>query len=162
MRRRFRIWYFRKQAAFGSFYSVYTPCKPKCNEETHATQIQTTFIYSSSSSSSASIVVAAIPMTIVSINRGLIDSLKLTVQITLSTLGDATASLLLVLLQNTNFLKSLHNLAVYASAGIDMVGWAGATVAGGAVDFAKAADTDGFAEIDVTGDSGSANIEPVD
>jgi hypothetical protein len=101
-------------------------------------------------------------MTIVSINRGLIDSLKLTVQITLSTLGDATASLLLVLLQNTNLLKSLHNLAVYASAGIDMVGWAGATVAGGAVDFAKTADTDGFAEIDVTGDSGSANIEPVD
>ena len=55
-----------------------------------------------------------------------------TVQITLSALCDTTASLVLILLQDTNLLKGLHNLTVYASAGIDVVRWAGSTVAGGA------------------------------
>lgn len=43
-----------------------------------------------------------------------------------------------------------------------MVGWAGTTVAGGAVDLSKTTDTDGFAEVDMTGNGGSTNVEPVD
>lgn len=43
-----------------------------------------------------------------------------------------------------------------------MVGWARATVAGGAVDLAKTADTDGLAEVDVAGDGRGANVVPVD
>jgi len=42
-----------------------------------------------------------------------------------------------------------------------VVRWARATVAGGAVDFAKTTDTDGFAEVDVAGDGGGANVEPI-
>ena len=96
------------------------------------------------------------------INVYVIHVRRLTVQITLSALCDATASLILILLQNTDLLKRLHDLAVYASAGIDMVGWTGTTVAGGAMDFAKTTDTDGFAEVDVAGDGGSTNVKPVD
>jgi len=58
---------------------------------------------------------------------------QLTVQITLSTLCDATTSLLLILLQDTNLLKCLHYLTVNTSGGIDVVGWARTTVSGGAV-----------------------------
>lgn len=43
-----------------------------------------------------------------------------------------------------------------------MVGWARATVAGGAVDLAKTANTDGLAEVDVAGDGRGANVVPVD
>ena len=53
-----------------------------------------------------------------------------TIQITLSTLCDASASLLLILLDYTNFLQGLKNLSVNGAAGIDVVGWATATVAG--------------------------------
>ena len=58
----------------------------------------------------------------------------LTVQISLSRLRDAATSLILILLQNTNLLEGLHHLTVNASTGIDVVGWAGSTVAGGTVD----------------------------
>lgn len=47
---------------------------------------------------------------------------------------DTATSLILVLLEDTNLLKCLHDLAVYTSAGIDMVGWTGTTVAGGTMD----------------------------
>ena len=43
-----------------------------------------------------------------------------------------------------------------------MMGWAGATVAGGAVDFAKTTDADGFAEVDVACDGSGADVEPID
>jgi hypothetical protein len=79
----------------------------------------------------------------------------------LSTLCNPTTSLLLVLLQNTDLLKSLHNFAVYTSAGINMVGWTGTTVAGGSVSLSKTTDTDGFAEVNVTGDGSSPNVKPV-
>ncbi len=87
---------------------------------------------------------------------------RLTIQITLSRLCDTATSLVLILLQNTNLLKSLHNLAVYASAGIDVVGRAGATVASGAVNLSETTNTDGLPEVDVTGDGSSADVEPVD
>lgn len=50
-----------------------------------------------------------------------------TVQIPLSALRDPPATLLLILLQHTDLLEGLANLAVNAAAGIDVVGWAGAT-----------------------------------
>jgi len=87
---------------------------------------------------------------------------ELTVQITLSGLGNSATSLILVTLKDTDLLKRLHDLAVDRAGGIDVVGWAGATVAGGAVDLAKTADTDGLAEVDVAGDGGGAHVEPVD
>jgi hypothetical protein len=88
-------------------------------------------------------------------------SLRNTVQISLSTLGDASSSLILILLQDTDLLKGLHDFAVDATGGIDVVGWARTTVAGAAVDFAETANTDGFAEVDVAGDGGGADVEPI-
>lgn len=41
-----------------------------------------------------------------------------------------------------------------------MVGGAGTTVLGRAVDLAQAADTDGLAQVDVTGNGGSADVVP--
>lgn len=37
----------------------------------------------------------------------------------------------------------------------------GTTVLGGAVDLAETADTNGLAEVDVAGDRGGADVEPV-
>lgn len=85
----------------------------------------------------------------------------LTVQITLAGLGDAAASLVLIALKDTNLLEGLHDLAVDGAGGIDVVGWAGATVAGGAVNLAEASNTDSLAEVDVAGDGGGADVEPV-
>lgn len=87
---------------------------------------------------------------------------ELTVQITLAGLGDPAASLVLILLEDTDLLKGLHDLAVNGAGSIDVVGWARATVAGGSVDLAKTADTDGLAEVDVAGDGRGANVVPVD
>lgn len=42
-----------------------------------------------------------------------------------------------------------------------MLGRARATVDGSAVDLAEAADTDGLAEVDVAGDGGGTDVEPV-
>lgn len=56
-----------------------------------------------------------------------------TIQITLAALCDTTTSFLLILLNNTDLLQSLQNLSVYASTGVDVVRWARATVAAGAV-----------------------------
>ena len=120
-------------------------------------------IYSSSSSSSASRVVWAIPITMLTSHIcEIVEIGKLTVQITLAGLGDPAASLVLILLEDTNLLKGLHDLAVNGAGGIDVVGWARATVAGGAVDLAKTADTDGLAEVDVAGDGRGADVVPVD
>lgn len=84
-----------------------------------------------------------------------------TVQITLAGLGDATASLVLVLLEDANLLQGLHDLAVDGAGGVDVLGGARATVLGGTVDLAETADTNGLAEVDVAGDGGSAHVEPV-
>ena len=85
----------------------------------------------------------------------------LTVQITLAGLGDSAAALLLVLLEDTDLLKSLHDLAVDTTGSIDVLGGADATVLGGTVDSAETADTDGLAEVDVAGDGGGTDVEPV-
>jgi len=86
----------------------------------------------------------------------------LTVQISLSRLGDATTSLLLILLNDTDLLESLKNLAVYAAGSINVVRWARATIAGRPMNFSKTSNTNSLAEIDVAGDGGRTNVEPVD
>ncbi len=84
-----------------------------------------------------------------------------TVQITLAGLGDAAATLVLVLLKDTNLLEGLHDLAVDGARGVDVLGGARAAVLGGAVDLAEAADTNGLAEVDVAGNGGGTDVEPV-
>ena len=60
---------------------------------------------------------------------------KHTVQVSLAGLGDAAAAPLLVLLENVDLLQSLHDLAVDAAAGINVLRRPGAAVLGGAVHF---------------------------
>lgn len=84
-----------------------------------------------------------------------------TVQITLAGLGDAAASLLLILLQDADLLKRLHDLAVNGARGVDVLRGTRATVLGGTVDLAEAANTDSLAAVDVAGDGGSADVEPI-
>lgn len=86
---------------------------------------------------------------------------KLTVKITLALLGNAATTLVLILLNNLDLLEGLEDLAVNRTGGIDVMGWAVATVLGTAVDAAKAADTDGLAEVDVAGNGSGADVEPV-
>ena len=76
---------------------------------------------------------------------GLEGGLRNTVQITLAGLCDAAATLVLVLLKDTNLLQSLHDLAVNGARGVDVVRRAGAAVLGGSVDLAEAAYTDSLA-----------------
>lgn len=84
-----------------------------------------------------------------------------TIQITLTALGDPSATLLFVNLDNANLLKGLENAAVDLAGGVNVVGGAGAAVLGGSVNLAETADTNGLAEVDVTSDSGGANVEPI-
>lgn len=92
---------------------------------------------------------------------GLSGGLGNTVQITLAGLGDAAATLVLVLLNDANLLEGLEDLAVDGAGGVNVVRGAVAAVLGGAVDLAEAANTDGLAEVDVAGDGGGADVEPV-
>jgi hypothetical protein len=104
-----------------------------------------------------------------------------TVQVTLAGLCDAAATLVLVLLKDTNLLESLHDLAVDGAGGVNVVGRARAAVLGGSVDLAEAAYTDSLAlfhssvscfcircleifayHVDVTGDGSGTDVEPVD
>lgn len=87
---------------------------------------------------------------------------KLTVQITLALLGDAAATLLLIVLEDTDLLEGLEDLAVNGARGLDVVGGTAATVLGSAVDAAETANTNGLAEVDVAGNGGGADVEPVD
>jgi hypothetical protein len=112
---------------------------------------------------------------------GLEGGLGDTVQITLAGLCDAATTFVLILLEDTNLLESLHDLAVDGAGSVSVVGWAGATVLGGStssvsipcllshlivvfvpVSLAHAANTDGLAHVDVTSDSSGADVEPVD
>lgn len=83
-----------------------------------------------------------------------------TVQVTLAGLGDAAATLLLVVLKDTNLGKRLADLAVNGAGGVNVVGGAGAAVLGATVNLAETADTDGLAHVDVTGDSGGTDVVP--
>lgn len=83
-----------------------------------------------------------------------------TVKIPLAALGDAAATLLLIVLKDTDLLEGLHDLTVDGAGGIDVVGGAGAAVLGRAVDLAEAANTDGLAHVDVTSDGSGADVVP--
>jgi hypothetical protein len=85
-----------------------------------------------------------------------------TVQITLTGLSNATATLVLILLENTNLLKGLEDLALDGTGGIDVVARARATVLGRAVHLAETANTDGLTEVDVTGNGGSTDVVPME
>lgn len=84
-----------------------------------------------------------------------------TVQITLAGLGDAAATLLLILLEDVDLLKSLHDLAVDGAGSGDVLAGTAATVLGNTVNLPQAADTDGLAEVDMAGNGGGADVEPV-
>ena len=66
---------------------------------------------------------------LVSLERGLRNS----VQITLAGLCDAAATLVLILLEDTDLLKGLHDLAVDGAGGVGVVGRARAAVLDGTV-----------------------------
>jgi hypothetical protein len=91
------------------------------------------------------------------VNGGLGD----TVKITLAGLGDAAATLLLINLEDTDLLESLEGLAVNGAGGINVVSGTGTTVLGGTVNLAETANTDGLAHVDVAGDGGSTDVEPL-
>jgi hypothetical protein len=84
-----------------------------------------------------------------------------TVKIALAGLGDAAATLLLVLLDDADLFEGLEDLAVDGAGGVDVVRGADTAVLGGAVDLAETADADALAEVDVAGDGGGADVEPV-
>ena len=109
-----------------------------------------------SSSSNKKNLLLVLVVLILSLHRGLGNS----VQITLSALCDATAALVLVVLEHADLLERLHGLAVDGSGGVDVVVGAHTAVLGATVDLAETADTDGLAHVDVTGDGGGADVEP--
>jgi hypothetical protein len=89
------------------------------------------------------------------------------VQISGTRLGDSSTALasgiliLINLLDNAELLERLDNLAVNGAGGIDVVVGPRATVLGASVDLAETANTDGFAQVDVSGDGGGADVEPI-
>lgn len=85
-----------------------------------------------------------------------------TVQVTLAGLGDTATALVLVLLEHVDLLEGLHDLAVDGAGGVDVVAWAHTPVLDAAVDLPHAADADGLAHVDVAGDGGGADVEPVE
>ena len=69
-------------------------------------------------------VVCAIPVHEVSCptsTRAQTGNQRLTIQITLTTLCDASPTLVLVVLEHADLLKRLHNLPIDTAAGVDMV-----------------------------------------
>lgn len=84
-----------------------------------------------------------------------------TVQVTLAGLGDTATALVLVLLEHVDLLEGLHDLTVDGAGGVDVVARAHTPVLDAAVDLPQTADTDGLAHVDVTGDGGGADVEPV-
>jgi dihydrodipicolinate synthase/N-acetylneuraminate lyase len=63
-------------------------------------------------------------------------------------------------LEDTDLLEGLDDLAVDGARGIDVVVGAGATVLDGAVDLAEAANTNGLTEVDVTSDGSGTDVVP--
>lgn len=75
-------------------------------------------------------------------------------------MGDAAATLILIVLKDTDLLEGLEDAAVDGAGGIDVVVGARAAVLGRAVDLAQTADTDGLTEVDVTSDGSGADVVP--
>ena len=65
------------------------------------------------------------------------------------------------MLNDANLLQGLEDLAVDGAAGIDVPGGTNTAVLGGTMSPAETANTDGLAEVDVTGDSSGTDVEPV-
>jgi hypothetical protein len=87
--------------------------------------------YRPQSNASSSFVCVGKHLLVILLLLGLEGGLGNSVQITLAGLCDAAATFVLVLLENTDLLKSLHDLAVDGAGGVDVVGGARATVLGG-------------------------------
>jgi hypothetical protein len=68
---------------------------------------------------------------------------------------------LLVLLQDTNLLQGLEDLAVDGARGIDVVGWARTTVDSTTVNLVQGTDTNALADVDVTGNRGGTDKVPI-
>ena len=84
------------------------------------------------------------------------------VQISLPRLRDSPASLVFVLLQDTDLLQRLHDLAIHGPAGIDVMGGTGASILLRAVEFPKTADTDSLSEVNVSCDGGGTDVIPIE
>lgn len=82
------------------------------------------------------------------------------VQITLTFRGNL-ATTIAVLLQQVQLLQGLDGLAVDGARGILVVGWASAAALLATVDQVQGTNTNSRAQVNVTGDGGNANIEPV-
>lgn len=53
-------------------------------------------------------------------------------------------------------------MTVNRSGSVNVVGWSGSTVLGGTVNLGETSNTDGFAEVDVTGVGSGTNVVPID
>lgn len=132
---------------------IYLTASPHCYAEYRA--------YSSSSSSASTVVWAIRSCRILELQTLRICE-QATHQISLSGLSNTTTSLVLIKLEDTDLLKSLHNLTVNRSRRISVVGWSRTTVASGSVNFTHASNTDSFAKIDVTSNRSGTGVKPVD
>ena len=83
------------------------------------------------------------------------------IQIPSSASRDTSSSSLLILFQHSNLFKSLQDLSLDTSTTLKMTTWTGSTVLTTAMDFTKGANTDGFAEVDVSCDSCGSDVKPV-
>lgn len=82
------------------------------------------------------------------------------VEVTHTILRDTTTTLG-VLLENTNTLETLNDLALNRTGGVSVVRRAETAVGGTTVELSEMADTDSLAKVDVTGEGGGADVEPV-
>lgn len=134
-------------------------------ERAHPSRI-CTYSSSSASCSSASATVCAIPLDLCVRAPAPLQKTsrqgQLTVKITLTLLGDAAAALLLILLKDLNLLKGLQDLAVDATASINVLRRARAAVLGTAMDLAETTNTDGLPKVNMAGNGSSTDVVPVD
>lgn len=82
------------------------------------------------------------------------------VQVTLATLCDPAATLLLIPLDDTDTLEGLKDLAVDSSRCVDVVRRPRPPVLGAPMDLPQATDANGLADVDVACDRSSTDVEP--
>jgi hypothetical protein len=83
-----------------------------------------------------------------------------TVKITTTVLRDS-ATTLGILFQNIDLLKGLEDLALDRAAGVDVVAGAGTAVNTATVELSEGTNTNAGAKVDVAGNRGSVDVEPV-